>query len=108
MSKILIIGLTGGGDVGMYERQLGNVAILIPMIQSLKSYIPEAEISTTIQLTDSFCMEHGVTRIPNPRKLLPYFDGGLRLLLLSVDLFRACLWRSISGLLHLNIGVLIR
>ena len=108
MTKILIVGLTSGGEVGQYEKQLGNVAILIPMIELLKRYIPDVEISTTIQLTDNFCMTHGINRISNPKKLLPRFDF-VRILLLSLfDLFRASLWRFFRIFLHPNFQILIR
>ena len=108
MTKLCIIGLTGGGRIGRYETQLGNVAILIPTIKLLKCYIPEAEISTTIQLTDDFCMANGITRIPNPRRLLPRFNSVLIALIYLFDLSRTSLWRFLRNLLHLNLQVLIR
>jgi len=108
MSKIYIIGLPGGGKVGGYETQLGNVAILIPMIKLLRSHIPDAKISTTIQLTDNFCKTHGIIKVPNPKRLLPRFDGGRRLLLSFIDLFRSSLWRSLKKLLRFDLKILIR
>lgn len=108
MTKICIIGLTSGGAVGSYETQLGNVAILIPMIKMLKKYIPDAEISTAIQLTDNFCTTHGINKIPLSKTLLPRFDGGRVLLISFFDLFRASLWRFFRNLLHLNFQILIR
>ncbi len=107
MSKILIIGLTGGGEVGHYERQLGNAAILIPMIKLLRSYIPDAEILTTIQLTDNFCITHGINTVPNP-KILPRYDSAIKALISFIDLFRTSLWRYLKNLLHLNVKILIR
>ena len=108
MTKIYIIGLTGESKIGGYEKQLGNVAVLIPMIKLLKSHIPDANISTTIQLTDNFCKTHGITRIPNPKRLLPRFDGGRRLLVSVIDLFRASLWRSLKNLLRIDVKILRR
>lgn len=108
MTRILIIGFTGGGVVGRYETQLGNVAISIPMMKLLKDYIPDAEISTTIQFTDSFCATYRINRIPNPQKILPRFTAPLRLLITLVDLFRASLWRFLKNFLHLNLQILIR
>jgi colanic acid/amylovoran biosynthesis protein len=108
MTKIFIIGLTGGGAKGTYETQLGNVAILIPMIKMLKKYIPNAEISTTTQLTDVFCTTYGINSIANPKKLLPLFDSVRILLLCFFDLFRASLWRVFRNFLHLNFQILIR
>lgn len=108
MTKICIIGLTGGGEIGQYEKQLGNVAVLIPMIKMLKTYIPDVEISTTIQLTDNFCMTHGINRIPHPKKLLLRFDLVHILLISFFDLFRASFWRYFRSFLHLNFQILIR
>jgi len=108
MTRILIIGFTGGGDVGQYETQLGNVAISIPMMKLLKDYIPNAEISTTIQFTDSFCKSYGINRIPNPKKFLPYFNSLLWLMIAIIDLFRASLWRLFKNFLHINLQILIK
>lgn len=110
MSKIYIIGLTGIGEMGQYETQLGNVAILIPMIKLLKSHIPDAEISTTIQLTNNFCKTYGINRVPKTKRLLPlpHFDVGLKLLISIIDLFRASLWGFLKNLLRLNAKILIR
>jgi colanic acid/amylovoran biosynthesis protein len=87
MTRILIIGLTGGGEIGRYETQLGNVAISIPMMKLLKDYIPDAKISTTTQFTDSFCATYGINRISAPKKLLPRFNVQLRLLIFNGDVF---------------------
>lgn len=107
MVRIFIIGLAGGGKVGHYERQLGNAAILIPMIKLLKSYIPDAEILTTIQLTDNFCITHGINTVPNA-KILPRYDSAIKALISFIDLFRTSLWRSLKNFLHLNVKILIR
>ena len=108
MTKIYIISLAGRGELGGYETQLGNVAILIPMIKMLKKYISDAEISTTIQLTDKFCMTNGITRIPKPKRLLPGFYGTLELLISSTDFLRTSLWRFLKNVLHLNVPILIK
>ena len=108
MPRILIIGFTGGGEIGQYETQLGNVAISIPMMKLLKDYIPGAEISTTIQFTDGFCATYGINRIPNPKKLLPRFNSLLWLLIAIIDLFRVSLWWFLKNFLHLNLQILIR
>ena len=103
-----MVGLTGGGILGGYETQLGNVAILIPAFKLLKKSIPDAKIWTTVQLTDKFCKEHGVTRIPNPKRISPSFLRiGLRLITYLTDLFRASLWRFIRDLLKINFRLLI-
>lgn len=108
MTKILIVGLLGRADLGVYERQLGNVAILIPMVKLLKQYISDARISTNIQLTDEFCAAHGITRIPKPKKYLPRFNWALELVLSFFDTVRASLWRCVRDILHINAQVLIK
>jgi len=108
MPRIEIRGLTGGGDIGGYETQLGNVAVVIPMVKLLHSFIPDAEIATRIQLTDEFCAAHGVTRIPNPPKLIGRrADVILRLFGSLLDLSRIALWRLIKRVLRLNLRILI-
>jgi len=107
MTKIFIHGLTALGKIGVYERQLGNVAILIPTIKMLKKYIPDADISTTIQLTDKFCMTHGINRMSYPKRPFPHFIALQSLLISFFDLFRAILWRFIRDLLHIEFKVLI-
>ena len=54
MKKILIIGIPAELQVGGYEVQLGNAAIFIPMAAGLQAHIPDAEISTTVQLSEAF------------------------------------------------------
>lgn len=71
MKKICIIGLTAQGGLGTYEQQLGNAAILIPLVQYLHKYIPDGEISTTIQLSNEFCEKYGIIRIERPITYLP-------------------------------------
>jgi len=107
MAKIHVISLLQG-TIGGVEEQLGNVAVLIPMAKMLKKYVPGAEISTSIQLTDEFCRQHGITRLSTPRSISSRFDGMLRLLVSFSDLLRASLWRFLRNVLHLNFPILIR
>ena len=71
MPRIVVIGLTGDGQLGGFETQLGNVAIVIPMVRLLRESLPEAVVETTIQFTDAFCALHGIARIDTPRRLRP-------------------------------------
>lgn len=57
--KILLAGLAGNREIGLYERNLGNTVILIPILHYLKKYFPEAVLYTTIQLTDKFLSKFG-------------------------------------------------
>jgi colanic acid/amylovoran biosynthesis protein len=76
MPRVVVIGLTGDGQLGGFETQLGNVAILIPMVSLLRDSSPDAEIETTIQLTDAFCYRYGVTRIAARRRIHPRVARG--------------------------------
>jgi len=107
MAKIHVISLLQG-TIGGVEEQLGNVAVLIPMAKMLKKYVPDAEISTSIQLTDEFCVANGITRVPNLWTISSRFDGMLKLLVSFTDLFRAGLWRFFKNFLHLNFPILIK
>lgn len=81
MTKILLTGLPGRrGPAGVYERQLGNVAILIPLIAELRKRLPDVSLDTTIQLTDEFCAAYGITSLPAERRHLSKFDGPFKLL----------------------------
>jgi colanic acid/amylovoran biosynthesis protein len=108
MTKILITGVTSRGAPGVYERQLGNVAILIPMVQLLKQYLPDVEISTDIQLRDEFCARYGITSIPKPKQRLPRFNLVLELALVTWDVFRVSLWECIKDATSINAKFLIK
>jgi colanic acid/amylovoran biosynthesis protein len=106
--RVLLLGLTGGGELGGYETQLGNVAILIPVLRMLRQHIPDIEVFTTIQLTDKFCSEHHVTRIPNPRRIPSRIArAGFNLIRYLSDLLRARLWRFARDSFNLSLGPLI-
>lgn len=108
MKTIYLIGLTGEGKIGHYEHQLGNAAILIPMLALFKKHIPEAEVFTTIQLTDDFCEKHRITRLPLPKKRLPRFNNVLRIIVTLVYLLRISLWQFLKQILHLDLPILIK
>jgi len=108
MKTIYLIGLTGEGKLGHYEHQLGNAAILIPMLKLFREHIPEAQIFTTIQLTDEFCEKYGVKRLAPPNKYLPRFNNALRLPNTFIYLLRISLWKFLKHFLHLDIPILIK
>jgi colanic acid/amylovoran biosynthesis protein len=108
VSKIRIIGLTTGKRIGAYEQQLGNAAILIPLVKLFKSHLPEAELSTTIQLTDKFCRDYGITRLSLPKRLLPKFNLHLRFVIALFNFMRTGLWRFFKTALGFNLNFLIK
>ena len=108
MKKISIIGLTGNGKIGAYEKQLGNAAILIPMPALFRSYFPDVQICTTIQLTEEFCMKYGMIRLPAPRKISPRFVNIMfRLMRPPFDFVRSLMWRLLKNKIGLNLSFLI-
>jgi colanic acid/amylovoran biosynthesis protein len=91
--RIVIAGLTSLAGIGRYEEQLGNMAILIPMIRHLREAVPDAQIATTIQLTDKFCNAYGVERLCSSRQAQGV--GWKRRLVGAVlDLVRMVLWHG--------------
>lgn len=107
-TKILIISLCA-----TMEDQLGNIAIFIPTIRMLKRFIPNVEISTTLELSKSFCDDYGITSI-NDRKVR---GGGTSYSLIQrcfivigslFDLLRCGLWKLVQKILRLNFKTLIR
>ncbi|MBW7869219.1 MAG: polysaccharide pyruvyl transferase family protein [Brumimicrobium sp.] len=68
--KILVIGQT---SMEMYRMEFGNIGnyyILEPLFRNLHKTFPDATISTTLQLSDRFCKEENVIRLP----LSLYYD----------------------------------
>jgi len=109
MNKICIIGLTSRAELGIYEQQLGNIAIIIPTIQILNKYIPDSKIFTTIQLSDDFCSKFGITRIDRQKKRHPVFIfQWIELIDTIFSLFCVSLWSTSKKLLNIDLTVLIQ
>lgn len=53
VKKILISGLVGERQKGLFEGNIGNNSVIIPMFKMFKKVLPEAKIFTTINLSDS-------------------------------------------------------
>ncbi len=65
--KILLIGMTSGRLGGMEYANLGNYIIMEPFIQKLHSTFPDAEIRTSIQMSDEFTQKFKVTCLRDKR-----------------------------------------
>jgi len=103
MTKILIIGVCTA-DLGAMERQLGNAAILISTISMLKKYIPDADISTSMQLSEDFCEKYKIKSLKDKR----FWRIGPRGTMESlIDLFRASLWRLFKKI-GIQVKILIK
>lgn len=101
--RILIIGLCAL-PMGTMERQLGNMAIFIPMIKTLKNESPNAHISTSLQLSENFCRHYGIASLKYRSLYEPRVRSGVISLL---DYIRTCTWHYFTKHLKLNMKFLI-
>ena len=53
--NILIIGLCSSKLGGMEHHNLGNYIIMEPFIKVMRETFPDANIATSIQMSDDFC-----------------------------------------------------
>ncbi|WP_346434753.1 polysaccharide pyruvyl transferase family protein [uncultured Methanoculleus sp.] len=65
--KILILGLTSSKLGGMEYHNLGNYAIMEPLIVQLKDQFLESEILTSVQMSHEFCERFGITSLRDER-----------------------------------------
>jgi len=101
--KILIIGLCAL-PMGTMERQLGNMAILIPMIRSIRETINNPEIVTSLQLSEEFCQRHGIVSLKYRSLFEPSLRSGL---IAGIDFVRTTLWCWLKLAFKVNVGLLI-
>lgn len=64
MMRILLMGQCTLHWGRMEHGNLGNYAIIEPLVRELRRVFPDAEIRTTFQMTDGFCRREGVVRLP--------------------------------------------
>jgi colanic acid/amylovoran biosynthesis protein len=104
MTRILVI-TSAGKATGAWERQLGNAAILISLAQALKRHISDAEISTSIQLSENFCRNYGVTSLRHDA----FWKLNRSIIIQSVlDLIRCSLWYLLRKSLKLEARWLVK
>lgn len=65
--RIFLIGLTSSKLGGMEYANLGNYVIMEPFIQKLHSTFPDAEIRTSIQMSNEFTQKYKITCLRNKR-----------------------------------------
>jgi colanic acid/amylovoran biosynthesis protein len=102
-TKILIIGLCAL-PMGTMERQFGNMAILIPTIDTIVNEIPGAQISTSLQLSENFCRQYGVTSLKYKSLYEPTLRSGIISLL---DYTRTAIWDLCRKRLRIDMRFLI-
>ncbi len=101
---VLFIGGMCSLPLGTMERQLGNMAILNPMVELLKETLPGARIRTSLQLSEDWCARTGVESL----KIRELYEPTLRSGVLAVfDWARSALWRT-ARRLGLRADFLIR
>jgi len=103
--KILILGLTSSRLGGMEYHNLGNYAIMEPLIIQLKNQFPLAKISTSIQMSDEFCEKFGITSLRDKR----FWTYGLITgITTAKDLALAFTWVAGQKIFNADIQLLIR
>lgn len=65
--RIFLMGLTSSALGNMETHNLGNYAIIEPFIECLKDEFPDAEIHTSIQMSDEFCQKYQITSLRDKR-----------------------------------------
>jgi colanic acid/amylovoran biosynthesis protein len=92
---IFLIGLTSVSLGGMEGYNLGNYAIIEPLVEGLRREFPAARIATSIQMSDAFCERFGLVARREPR----FWTYGRRTLVSSmVDTLRVAAWRLTAPL----------
>jgi len=103
MTRIFIGGMCSL-PLGTMERQLGNMAILIPMLKMLQREIPRVQIVTSLQLSKEFCQTHGLTSLDIKSLYLPTLKSGM---ISIIDWLRSRLWRFLKDIIGLDLKWLI-
>lgn len=62
--KILVSGLLSLHWGRIEYGNIGNYYIVVPLFRKLHEYFPNAEIVTTLQLTDEFCEKENIIKLP--------------------------------------------
>lgn len=80
--------------MGTMERQLGNMAIFIPLLSMLREHVADAEIVTSLQISDEFCQKNKLVSL----KIKSLYEPTLKSGLISLfDWGRSSLWRFIKN-----------
>jgi colanic acid/amylovoran biosynthesis protein len=81
--------------LGVMERQLGNMAIFIPLLKKLQSALPDYEILTSLQLSKEFCQDNHFQSLNIPSIYSPTIWAGITSV---IDWLRSLLFRIIKKL----------
>ncbi len=97
--KIFIMGLTSSSLGGMEYHNLGNYAIIEPLIIYLKKEFPNAEISTSIQMSEDFCKKFNILSFHDKRFWTYGIPTGIATL---VDICRILIWLFFHKIFRYN------
>ena len=62
--------------MGVMERQLGNMAILIPMLEQIQNRFPGVQMVTSLQISQEFCSAHQICSLDIPAMYKPNIWAG--------------------------------
>lgn len=103
--KIFIIGLTSSSLGGMEYHNLGNYAIMEPLIIYLKKEFSPTEISTSIQMSDEFCKKFN---IESKREERFWTYGKQTAITTAIDILKISLWSFFEYVFHLNLEFILK
>jgi colanic acid/amylovoran biosynthesis protein len=105
MKKIFVIGLTSSALGGMEYHNLGNYAIMEPLIVYLKKEFPNVEISTSIQMSDEFCKKFNIESKCEERF---WTYGKQTAIITAIDILKISLWSFFKYVFHLNLEFILK
>ncbi len=103
--KIFIMGLTSSALGGMEHHNLGNYAIMEPLIVYLKKEFTNAEISTSIQMSDEFCKKFN---IESKREERFWTYGKRTAITTAIDIFKISLWSFFKYIFCLDLKFILK
>lgn len=101
---IFLMGLTSTSLGGMEYHNLGNYIIMEPFIEELHREFSQAEIATSIQMSDSFCHKYHVLSIRNKRFWTYGYYTASRT---AIDILKVLCWKVLK-VAHVDFKKLLR
>jgi len=101
--RVLILGMCAL-PMGTMERQLGNMAILIPTLKLFSKRLPDTEIRTSLQLSPEFEQQWGITSLDIGAFYNPTLWAGI---VTMIDFLRATIWAIIHKVFRLDVSCLV-
>jgi len=105
MKKIFVMGLASSALGGIEYHNLGNYAITEPLIVYLKKEFPNAEISTSIQMSDEFCKKFN---IESKREKRFWTYGKQTAITTAIDILKISLWSFFRYIFRLDLKFILK